>query len=188
MTTLCHAPCRFLGSPQSHSGIHGLRLRSVLNSWWQLPESAIRRGQSGPKRPVRGAVLPHVCAPARRPPEANLAELVGCPHPPGCRVLGLLIRRAGQLPESAIRRGQSGPNAKTTAGAIKSFAALWDFVCLLYLDTVVDICFTLTEHSNLTQRQWPERRRAWGIRSPPAYPKAIFIDNRRSAAGLLVVI
>ena len=56
-----------------------------------------------------GAAFPHVCAPARRPPEANLAELVGCPHPPVCRVLGLLIRRAGQLPEAALRRSQSGP-------------------------------------------------------------------------------
>ena len=59
-----------------------------------------------------GAAFPHVCAPARRPPEANLAELVGCPHPPGCRVLGLLIRRAGKHPESALRRGQSGPKTR----------------------------------------------------------------------------
>ena len=69
-----------------------------------------------------GAAFPHVCAPARRPPEANLAELVGCPHSPGCRVLGLLIRRAGQLAESAIRRGQSGPKRRPVRGG--SFAAL----------------------------------------------------------------
>jgi hypothetical protein len=62
-----------------------------------------------PKTAGARAVLAHVCAPARRPPEANLAELVGCPHPPVCRVLGLLIRRAGQLPEAALRRSQSGP-------------------------------------------------------------------------------
>ena len=53
MTTLCHTPRWFLDSPQSDSGIHALQLRSVLKPSWQLPESALRRGQSGPKR--RGA-------------------------------------------------------------------------------------------------------------------------------------
>jgi hypothetical protein len=53
MTTLCHTPRRFLDSPQSDSGTHALQLRSVLNPSWQLPESALRRRQSGPKRRPR---------------------------------------------------------------------------------------------------------------------------------------
>jgi hypothetical protein len=69
-----------------------------------------------------GAAFPHVCAPARRPPEANLAELVGCPHPPGCRVLGLLTRRTGQLPESALRRRQSGPKWPVRGPFWRTFA------------------------------------------------------------------
>ena len=34
----------------------------------------------------------------------HLAELVGRPHPPGCRVLGLLIRQAGKHPEYLYAR------------------------------------------------------------------------------------
>jgi hypothetical protein len=68
MTTLCHTPRWFLDSPQSDSGIHALQLRSVLKPSWQLPESALRRGQSGPKRRGARAVLARTFA---RPRDAR---------------------------------------------------------------------------------------------------------------------